>query len=339
MKSFLLISILLLVVVVNYNQAFQQFKSKKIAQTIFMIDKYADPKNDIVFKKLFGDKDILANFINNVLPSKHVKNVEYVPTNIEPEIRSKKQSIIDVLCTDENGSKYIVEMQSAKEKGFEKRAVYYASKTYGTQMNKGGKYSDLLEVIFIAITDFVLFPEKNNYFSTHTIRDTLTNEHDLTSFTFTFIELPKYKSHDNPEGIEEWVDLFKTASKRKTIDTSDPIIKRAYERLEISNWSDQDLLDYQAYEKILLDNQAILDQVFDEGEAKGIAKGIAKSRAEGEVKGEAKGIAKGIAEGEVKGEAKGIAKAVKSMLRAGFDENKISNILGLSLDEISRMRG
>ena len=44
-------------------------------------------------------------------------------------------------------------------------------------------------------------------------------------------------------------------------------------------------------------------------------------------------------EGEAKGEAKGVAKAVKSMLRAEFDENKISNILGLSLDEISRMRG
>ena len=103
MKSFLLISILLLVVVVNYNQAFQQFKSKKIAQTIFMIDKYADPKKDIVFKKLFGDKDILANFISKVLPSKHVKSVECAPTSLEPEVRSKKQSIVDALCTDESG--------------------------------------------------------------------------------------------------------------------------------------------------------------------------------------------------------------------------------------------
>ena len=286
MKSFLLISILLLVVVVNYNQAFQQFKSKKIAQTIFMIDKFADPKNDFVFKKLFGDKDILANFINKVLPSKHVKNVEYVPANIEPEIRSKKQSIIDVLCTDENGSKYIVEMQSAKEKGFEKRAVYYASKTYGTQKGKGGKYSELLEVVLTSITDCAVLPESESYFSTHTARDTLASEHDLTPFTF--IELPKYKSHESPQGAEEWVDLLKAASKRKATDTSSPTIKRAYERLEFTNWSDQDLLDYEAYENVLLDYQARLDQVLDEGEAKGVARGKAEGVAEGEAKGRGK---------------------------------------------------
>ena len=59
--------------------------------------------------------------------------------------------------------------------------------------------------------------------------------------------------------------------------------------------------------------------MFDEGFAIGLAEVRAKRKAEGE--------------------AKGIAKSVKSMLRAGFDENKISNILGLSLDEISRLRG
>ena len=51
------------------------------------------------------------------------------------------------------------------------------------------------------------------------------------------------------------------------------------------------------------------------------------------------GLAEVRAKRKAEGEAKGIAKSVKSMLRAGFDENKISNILGLSLDQISRMRG
>ena len=65
-------------------------------------------------------------------------------------------------------------MQSAKDKGYEKftetsvnRALYYASKTYGSQLDKGGQYSDLLEVIYIAITDFVMFPENTDYLSFH----------------------------------------------------------------------------------------------------------------------------------------------------------------------------
>ncbi len=62
-------------------------------------------------------------------------------------------------------------MQNAKEKGFEKRTIYYAAKTYSNQMDKSSKYNDLKEVIFIAITDFVMFPEKQDYISTHSIRD------------------------------------------------------------------------------------------------------------------------------------------------------------------------
>ena len=55
---------------------------------------------------------------------------------------------------------YIVEMQVANQKGFEKRAQYYAAKAYISQMNKGDKlYKNLKEVIFLAIVDFKMFPE------------------------------------------------------------------------------------------------------------------------------------------------------------------------------------
>jgi predicted transposase/invertase (TIGR01784 family) len=241
------------------------------------IDKFGDPKNDVVFKKLFGNeknKDLLIDFINSVLPEKHVEDVEYIPTNLEPEIRAKKQSILDVLCTDKNGSKYIIEIQNAKEKSFEKSALYYASYSYSTQLNKGVKYSDLKEVIFIAITDFVMFPEKEAYISTHTMRDRKTNEHDWKDFSFAFIELPKYKEHDTDrlQGVDAWCDLFKYATGRKEVSTSNPIIKKAYETLEMSNWTEQELLDYQAYDKITRDNQAREDQVRDEGEAEGRVK-------------------------------------------------------------------
>jgi predicted transposase/invertase (TIGR01784 family) len=43
------------------------------------MQKYADPKNDIVFKKLFGEeknKDLLIDFINKLLPHKKVKDLK-----------------------------------------------------------------------------------------------------------------------------------------------------------------------------------------------------------------------------------------------------------------------
>ena len=101
-----------------------------------------------------------------------------------------------------------MQMQSSKEKG-EKRSLNYAY--------QGSQYSELLEVIFIAITDFVIFPDKTNYLSFHAMRDIETNEQTLKDdVTFVFIEIPKYEVHENAQGIDEWIDLFKTASKRKT---------------------------------------------------------------------------------------------------------------------------
>ena len=127
-----------------------------------MMNKFLDPKNDFAFKKIFGtekNKDILIHFINDMLGftgDKKIETVSFLKPNMDPDILSKKQSILDVLCADQKGRQYIVEMQVAKTTGFEKRAQYYAAKAYGNQLNQGEKYEKLKEVIFVAITDFVM---------------------------------------------------------------------------------------------------------------------------------------------------------------------------------------
>lgn len=82
-------------------------------------------------------------------------------------------------------------MQVGLEKGFAKRAQYYAAKAYSNQMLKKGKYHHLKEVVFLAISNFGMFPEKKHYKSDHVILDNVTHENDLKNFSFSFIELPK----------------------------------------------------------------------------------------------------------------------------------------------------
>ncbi len=118
------------------------------------ISKFLDPKNDVAFRRIFGterNKDILIHFINDVqglTDGERIKDVTFLPTIQEPDIAAKKQSIVDVLCRDENGVQVIVEMQVSPQKGFEKRAQYYAAKAYSRQLNKGrgegARYQDLL---------------------------------------------------------------------------------------------------------------------------------------------------------------------------------------------------
>src|SRR5262245_30481527 len=108
------------------------------------IGKFLDPKNDYAFKRIFGtekNKAILVHFLNDMLGfSEKILNVTFLKTNQDPDIASKKQSIVDVLCTDEKGTQYIVEMQVASSDHFIKRAQYYAAKAYASQMNQGEAY-------------------------------------------------------------------------------------------------------------------------------------------------------------------------------------------------------
>ncbi|MGI2298261.1 PD-(D/E)XK nuclease family transposase [Candidatus Cardinium hertigii] len=78
--------------------------------------KFLNPKNDVAFRKIFGSekhKDILIHFINDVLDLKEsdkVKEVRFLSTIQDPDIACKKESIVDVLCTDQYGKQIIVEM-------------------------------------------------------------------------------------------------------------------------------------------------------------------------------------------------------------------------------------
>jgi hypothetical protein len=77
--------------------------------------KYLDPKNDFVFKRVFGEhKDLLVSFLNALMPlepGQRIEAIEYLPPDLVPENPAKKLSIVDVRCMDNYGRLFIVEMQ------------------------------------------------------------------------------------------------------------------------------------------------------------------------------------------------------------------------------------
>jgi predicted transposase/invertase (TIGR01784 family) len=246
----------------------------------------------------------------------------------DPEIAAQKTSIVDILCTDQEGNTYVVEMQIAQEKGFEKRAQYYAAKAYASQLLVGGKYYDLKEVIFVAIADFIMFPQKEAYKSDHIILDQATHDHDLKDFSFTFLELPKFnKTIDELKTpIENWCYFFKHAPETSEKDISKlsmyPIIERAYEELNRFSWSPEELLTYDQAEKYEGAHQAALDFQFDKGMEKGIEKGLQ----EGIEKGMEKGIEKGLQEGIEKGKHD----VARALLKRGMPLELVAEATGLT---------
>ena len=136
-----------------------------------------------------------------------------LPPNQDPEIAVKRTSFVDVLCKDIKGTHFIIEMQVAYEPGFEKRAQYYAAKTYITQRDKTTNYNDLKEVIFLAIVDFTLFPNQEGYLSHHHILNTKTYKRNIKGFSFSFLELGKFMKTKGQlsTSIEKWAYFFKHA--------------------------------------------------------------------------------------------------------------------------------
>ena len=247
-----------------------------------MLGKFLDPKNDVAFRKIFGsekNQDILIRLLNDVIifqENRPIKKVTFLKTVQDPDIASQKTSIVDILCEDDMGCKYIVEMQVAKTTGFEKRAQYYASKAYCSQINVGGAYYELKEIIFLAIADYTMFPEKKKYKSDHVLLDKETLEHDLKDFSYTFIELPKFtKTIDELDTlIEKWCYFFKHAEETspedlKKLIRNDKVLEKVYHELDSFYWTEQELLDYEQTEKAKNDYLSSLENKFIEGKAEG----------------------------------------------------------------------
>ena len=258
-----------------------------------MIGKFLDPKNDLAFKKIFGterNKDILIHFLNDVIMvdnKKPIVSIDYLPPVQDSATRVQKTSIVDVLCEDSNGSRYIVEMQVANTRGFEKRAQFYAARAYSSQATVGSEYADLKEVIFLAIADYVMFPNKENYKSSHMLLDQKTHENDLRDFSFTFIELPKFnKSIEKLLSWEDkWCYFFRYANQMSQIDLDKlaergSVFQKAYSELERFNWSATELHGYEQIEKERKDYEATLGRKFDEGSIEGSRKEREKAEQE-----------------------------------------------------------
>ena len=298
------------------------------------ISRFLDPKNDYVFWKVFGtekNKDVLIGFLNHVLgyqDKNEITEVEFINPKQRPEILAYRESIIDVLCKDQNGVQIVVEMQISRHAGFEKRAQLYAAKAYSRQIIKEDEnhkkmavYSKLKAVIFLAIADFVMFPEKEAWKSQHYLLDNKTYEHDLKDFHFVFMELPKFKKKlDDLSDIQEkWAYFFKHAEKStlEEIDRltgNDIVIKKAFHALDQAAWNEEDLIAYEQREKHIIDNAMIAETKLFEATQKSEAKG----RQEGEE------------------EAK--TAMAKEMLLEGETVEKIAKYTKLSEEQIKQLK-
>ncbi|WP_433863486.1 hypothetical protein [Sphingobacterium thalpophilum] len=93
-------------------------------------------------------------------------------------------------------------------------------------------------------------------------------------------------------------------------------------------------MSYESSLKHKRDAESVFNSALRSGEAMGHAKGLAK----GLEKGLAEGLEKGRAEGLAEGEHKQAIESARKMLSKGYNEKDISDVTGLSVDEIEKLK-
>ena len=223
--------------------------------------KFVDIKNDIAFRKIFGNenrKEVLISFLNAVLSlenDKKITTVDILTPYQLPALKGGKVTIVDVKAKDQSNQSYIVEMQVAEVDGFDKRVLYYASKSYSSQIERGDLYEKLNPTFFIGILDFEI-TQNPDYVSRHKILDVETGENLINDIEFNFIELPKFNKKETElrSVIDQWVYFIKNAENLAVIPESvkDEGLRNAYEDADKHNWSKAEL---DAYDYVLMREQ------------------------------------------------------------------------------------
>jgi predicted transposase/invertase (TIGR01784 family) len=215
--------------------------------------KFADVKNDIAFRKIFGNEnrtESLISFLNAVLGFEgkdKIVSVTIVNPYQLPKLKGGKVSILDVRATDQKKQQFIVEMQVAEQDGFSKRVLYYLTKSYNSQIRRADQYRKLKPAYFIGILNFS-HTKNPKYISRNRIQDIDTGEVTIKDVDFSFIELGKFtKTVEQLETLtDKWIYFIKNAENLELIpeNVDDKGLLSAYKEANQHTWSQEELDAY-----------------------------------------------------------------------------------------------
>ncbi|MCP5052460.1 MAG: Rpn family recombination-promoting nuclease/putative transposase [bacterium] len=284
--------------------------------------RYINPYTDFGFKKLFGEeagKDLLVDFLNQLLPARHtIVNLTFKPPEQLTEITSSRRAIFDIFCRNENGERFIVEMQKAKIKFFKDRTIFYTTFPIREQAEKGEWNFKLNPVYCVALLDFMFEDdrEQKNHISHVQLKDQYCQTF-YDKLVYIFIEMPRFtKEEDQLEThFDKWLYFLKHLEDFENIPAilNEEVFVKAFEIAEIANFDRKQIDQYEESLKIYRDLKGVIDTSFEDGQEKGKEEGIKI------------------------GEKIKAIKIAKQMKAKGMDIDSISEMTELSKEEIEKL--
>jgi predicted transposase/invertase (TIGR01784 family) len=296
---------------------------------------FIDPCTDYGFKRIFGDEELLINFLNSLLEGERViTKLEYMNNERVAKQKDERRVIYDLYCKTDTGEHIIVEMQKRSQKHFKDRALYYSACSIVEQGTKGDWNYELTPVYGVFFIDFVLDTDVSDYYCKDvTLVEKYSGKVFSNKLRHIFIELPRFmKSKSECDSFFEcWI--YNLANMKEmnemTFKDRDAIFGRLEEIASRANLTKEERAQYEYEWKVYNDYYNCLDHAEEKGLAIGMEKGMEKGLAKGLEEGMAKGLEEGMAKEKLE-----IARNLKTM---GLPSESISQATGLTLEQIEKL--
>ena len=271
-----------------------------------------------------GNEDLLTDLVNSTLREfnfEEVKDLEIIdPFNLSENI-DLKESIIDIKAKTKDNQTVIIEIQLYGNIDFLKRIFYYISKNVVNEVKEGENYNNVQKIISINLLDFNLkFGDKGKAHRCFKLIDTkdLNISLDLIQIHILevkrFIEIIKNSTKEELKNnrLLSWMKFFTSDNLElieKELKEENQIMSKVIEEYRKFTSDDKMMRAYAAREAFLVGQKMMLRREREDG----------------------------FDEGKLEGIKEGQISMAKSMKTKNLDINLISEITGLTIDEIKKL--
>ena len=231
------------------------------------------PKNDFVFKLLFGEPrrlDILRAFLQAVLdlPAEEYGRLVIVDPHLHRESPDDKLGVLDVKIHTTTGKVIDVEIQVEPQGHIWERVLFYAARLTTEQMKTGRPYKEIKKAVSIIIVDWDITPkDPEHYHHCFRLFDERTGYRFPDLFEINTLELPKLPGEPDGTMLFNWLWMFTARTKEEfamVAKTSPEIAKAVGVIMELSE-DERTRLLAESREKYRRDEEARLEYREEKG--------------------------------------------------------------------------
>lgn len=265
--------------------------------------------SDYGFKITFADESdtlFLRKALQALLQSDTpIQNVRFLSNEFIGITENARGGLYDLICEDENGNSFIVEMQLGHYKNYIQRAKFYAFQRFNTLVAKGKyRFENLTKIYCIGFLAKGIYPELEQYYHFATLKNQQNEELD-NQITHIIVEIDKFnkQEHQLESDLDKLIYLMKNQEIIQQINElpkilSEDWIEKAINKLDKSRMTPDQRMHFEMM--------------------------LAKSAS--------------IIEMEKEERKRDIQKVAKNMIELGIEIDKISKATGLTIEEIEQLK-